>query len=88
MVFARVFLLSLITVAVASPLNLVLHEQIQAPPEGFVQSGPAAASKMLNLRINLASSDMAGLEKALFDVSTPDNALYGQHLTKEEVSIG
>jgi len=33
----------------------------------------------------LASNNLPGLETALFDVSTPGNKLYGQHLTKEEV---
>ncbi|KAF9480338.1 family S53 protease-like protein [Pholiota conissans] len=65
--------------------NLLVHEQRRDIPDGFVKSTPAPATKMLNLRIALTQGDMAGLEKALFDVSTPGSALYGQHLTKEEV---
>ncbi|KIJ52725.1 hypothetical protein M422DRAFT_25806 [Sphaerobolus stellatus SS14] len=86
MVFVRAILFSFISLAVASPLqNLVLHEKMNAIPDGFAHNGPAAASTTLNLRINLASNNMAGLEDALFAVSTPDSAQYGQHLTKEEV---
>ncbi|KIJ26281.1 hypothetical protein M422DRAFT_38294 [Sphaerobolus stellatus SS14] len=86
MVFVRAILFSFISLAVASPLqNLVLHEKMNAIPDGFTHNGPAAASTTLNLRINLASNNMAGLEDALFAVSTPDSAQYGQHLTKEEV---
>lgn len=71
----------------ASPAfrNLVLHEQRQGIPDGFVSKGAAPAEQTLNLRIALVQGDMAGLEKALFDVSTPGSELYGQHLTKEEV---
>lgn len=71
----------------ASPAfrNLVLHEQRQGVPDGFVSKGAAPAEQTLNLRIALVQGDMAGLEKALFDVSTPGSELYGQHLTKEEV---
>ncbi|KIJ35837.1 hypothetical protein M422DRAFT_180170 [Sphaerobolus stellatus SS14] len=86
MVFVSVFL-SFIGVATASRFaqNLVLHEKLDAIPEGFVKNGPAAESTTLNLRINLASTDMAGLEETLFAVSTPHSARYGQHLTKEKV---
>ncbi|KIJ28813.1 hypothetical protein M422DRAFT_189249 [Sphaerobolus stellatus SS14] len=86
MLFVSVFL-SFIGVATASRFaqNLVLHEKMDAIPEGFVQNGPAAESTTLNLRINLASTDITGLQEALFAVSTPHSARYGQHLTKEEV---
>ncbi|KAH9940518.1 family S53 protease-like protein [Epithele typhae] len=40
---------------------------------------------VLTVKVQVAQNDIAGLEKALMDVSTPGNALYGQHLTKEEV---
>ncbi|KAF8576677.1 family S53 protease-like protein [Ramaria rubella] len=78
---------SFVTLVCANPLarNLVLHEQIDGAPEGFVLSGPASDATSLNLRIALVSNDMAGLENALYDVSTPSSALYGQHLSKEEV---
>jgi hypothetical protein len=41
---------------------------------------------MLNLKIALTQSDLSGLEKALYDVSTPSSPNYGKHLSKEEVS--
>lgn len=65
--------------------NLVVHESRQDVPDGFVQTGSPDPTTMLNLRIALVQSDMAGLEEALFAVSTPDSALYGQHLSKDEV---
>ncbi|KAI0661205.1 family S53 protease [Cubamyces menziesii] len=62
-----------------------VHEAREDIPEGFVLSGAAPQDKVLSLRLALVQSDPAGLEKALMDVSTPSSALYGQHLTKEEV---
>jgi tripeptidyl-peptidase I len=87
MAFARLLLLSFATLVSAGPFSqtLVLHEKVNAPPTGFTPDGPAPDSTTLNLRINLASNDMSGLEKALYDVSTPDSPKYGQHLSKEDV---
>lgn len=64
---------------------MVVHEKRQGVPDGFVAASVAPADQILNLRIALVQTDMPGLEKALFEVSTPDSPLYGQHLTKEEV---
>ena len=80
-------LLLLIAGAYASPMfsNLVVHESIPNAPRGFTQMDSAPANQTLNLRIALSNSDMAGLEEVFYAVSTPGNALYGQHLSKEEV---
>ncbi|EJF57638.1 family S53 protease-like protein [Dichomitus squalens LYAD-421 SS1] len=74
-------------VALGKPVarSLQVHETREQVPAAFSLAGPASPDTMLNLRIALVSSDMAGLEKALYDVSTPGSALYGQHLSKEEV---
>lgn len=66
--------------------DLQLHEALDATPVGFVHSGSADPQTMLKLRIALVQNNPAGLEDALYDVSTPSSANYGQHLTKEEVS--
>ncbi|KAJ6577615.1 Pro-kumamolisin, activation domain-containing protein [Mycena capillaripes] len=52
----------------------------------FAKVGPAADSAPVNLRISLPSSDIAGLEKTLLDVSTPFSSNYGNHLTKAKVN--
>ena len=75
-------LASVLTLACAKPTPLDRRESV---PEGFVENGPASAATILDLRIALVSNNMAGLEKALFDVSTPSSSLYGQHLTKAQV---
>ncbi|KAH8108266.1 family S53 protease-like protein [Phellopilus nigrolimitatus] len=71
----------------ANPVSrsLVLHEQRASAPNGFVKIGAAPADQVLNLRLALVNSDMAGLEDSLYAVSTPNSALYGQHLSKDEV---
>lgn len=88
--FAVRFLLvlSLVSIALSSPLfnNLVVHEQREGVPDGFVQNGAAPDDQVLNLRMALVQGDMAGLEQKLFAVSTPGSAQFGQHLSKEEVS--
>ncbi|KIJ26919.1 hypothetical protein M422DRAFT_191590 [Sphaerobolus stellatus SS14] len=80
-------LISLVSVVLASPKyrDFVLHERRDTVPRGFVHNGPASVNQTITLKIALNSNNLAGLEKALLDVSTPSSALYGQHLTKEEV---
>ncbi|KAF8516715.1 family S53 protease-like protein [Hysterangium stoloniferum] len=80
-------LVSIFALAQASPAHpdLVLHERREAVPSGFVKNGPASPDTLLSLRMALVSNNLPGLEEALYAVSTPDSALYGQHLTKEEV---
>lgn len=87
MVATSFLVASLVTVVYANPLarDLVLLEKINTAPDGFIDNGPASGSTDLTLRLALVSSDMEGLEKALYDVSTPSSDLYGQHLSKEEV---
>ena len=64
--------------------QMAVHEQRTAPP-GFARVGKPSTGT-IDLRIALVPQDIDGLEKALFDVSTPGNALYGQHLSLDEVS--
>lgn len=89
MVASTLFLASLVALALGNPLTrraMTVHET-QVLPEGFSARGAAAPETMLNLRIALAQNDPDGLIASLMDVSTPGNALYGQHLTKEEVRV-
>lgn len=83
------FFATFVSTAAASPAfrDYILHEQRSAAPAGFVRKGVAPPEQVLDLRIALVQGDMAGLEKALYDVSTPGSSLYGRHLTKDEVDI-
>lgn len=86
--FKYLYVSVLIAVVSATPVfrELVLHEQrTDGAPEGFVKTGAAPADQTITLRLALANSDVSGLEEKLFAVSNPDSALYGQHLSREEV---
>lgn len=84
--FFTASLLALVYGKPTPPLNPVVHDRRAAAPAGFVHSGAALADNTLTLRINLVQNDMAGLESALNAASFPDSPLYGQWLSKEEVS--
>lgn len=85
--FAYLVFASFVAAVSASPLfsSFVLHEQRIDIPDGFVKVGSAPADQVLNLRLALVNNNMNGLEEKLYAVSTPGSALYGQHLSKEEV---
>ncbi|KAF7376342.1 Subtilisin-like protein [Mycena sanguinolenta] len=76
-----------LTLVSAKPLveTLVVHERRDTVPAGFVNSGAAPASNVLNLRINLAQNNLAGLESALMAAAVPSSPSYGQWLSKEDV---
>ncbi len=65
--------------------NMLVLEQRSDVPVGFTKGLAAPAANILDLRLAIKQNNIAVLEKALFDVSTPGSALYGQHLSKEEV---
>ncbi|KAJ6616312.1 family S53 protease-like protein [Mycena sp. CBHHK59/15] len=65
---------------------MTVHETRDEPARGFVDSGLAPAANNITLRIALKQNNMAGLQAALYAVSDPASALYGQHLTQEEVA--
>ncbi|KAJ7506898.1 family S53 protease [Mycena galericulata] len=85
---ASLFLVSLLSLAAAGPAfqTLIVQESLESAPQGFASLGPADSSSSVNLRIALPSNDIAGLEKALLDVSTPSSSNYGKHLSKAEVN--
>jgi len=85
-----VFLGSLIALASAKThtcSGMIVRSSKSDAPEGFVRHGAAPAEMSIPFRIALLQSDMAGLEKALYDVSTPSSPNYGKHLSKEQVCI-
>ncbi|KAJ6519080.1 family S53 protease [Mycena sanguinolenta] len=86
MVYAFLFLNSLLSLAAASPVSRVLHSSRSSAPSGFASLGAAPADQSLKIRFGLASNNAPGLEKALLDVSTPSSANYGKHLTKDQVN--
>ncbi|KAH8078042.1 family S53 protease-like protein [Cristinia sonorae] len=88
MLTTKLIVLSLLSFAWANPLGrraLKLHESRATAPDGFVKTGAAAPDTKIKLRIALAQSNPQGLTDALMAVSEPDSALYGQHLSQQEV---
>ncbi|KAJ7737890.1 family S53 protease [Mycena maculata] len=89
MIATPLLLTAILAVVSANPLGrrtMVVHEKRNAVPSGFVQSGSVPASKEITLRIALTNTDITGLEKTMYEISDPANALYGQHLTPEQVA--
>ena len=80
---------SLAGLALGTPVrrDLQLHESRKNTPNGFSLVGPAAPDTTLDLRLALVRGNTAGLIDALYEVSTPSSPSYGEHLTKEEVSM-
>lgn len=88
--FSFALLAAFAPIVLASPSpraarSMQLHETRESIPAGFVQSGAAPADQMLELQFGLVQNNPKGLEDALYSVSTPSSAEYGQFLTKEEV---
>lgn len=79
----------LLSFACSKPVarSLTVHETRQSVPVGFIENGPASGSTVLTLRAALVQNNITGLESELYAVSTPSSPRYGQHLTKEEVSL-
>ncbi|KAJ6488738.1 family S53 protease [Mycena sanguinolenta] len=89
MVLGATFFATLVLLAAANPMErraMAVHETRAEPATGFVHSGVAPATTEITLRIAMAQNNIAGLEEALYAVSDPASALYGQHLTAEEVA--
>ncbi|KAI0810809.1 family S53 protease [Irpex lacteus] len=78
---------ALFSLALAKPhaRNLKVHEFLEQAPSGFVKTGAADADTQIKLRIALVQNNPNGLIDALYAVSSPDSATYGEHLSKEEV---
>ncbi|KAI0331225.1 subtilisin-like protein [Cubamyces sp. BRFM 1775] len=72
----------------AAPDRLLVHERRDAIPNGFKYVGKANPDTTLELRIALVQGDPAGLEAALYDVSTPGSKNYRKHLSKAQESDG
>ncbi|KAI0062178.1 family S53 protease [Artomyces pyxidatus] len=77
-------LFSLVHAVPHAARNMVVRDRRDSAPSGFVHVGAAPSDTVLNLRLGLTQSNFAGLEEALYAVSTPGSDLYGQHLSKEE----
>jgi hypothetical protein len=74
------------SVGSAPTAKLVAHEARPSVPRGWAQTGPAPASTTLRMRLALPHKNLAGLERALHEVSDPASAKYGKHLSAAQVN--
>ena len=82
--FAFVAVLVLLhSITVAS--ELVIVESLHGVPSGWVKIRDADPSQQIRLRIALEQPNLPQFEQTLYDVSTPQNPLYGRHLSREEL---
>ena len=86
MVSKILVLSTLFSLALAKPTarDMKVREARESVPSGYVRTGAAPADTELQLRISLVQNNPNGLIDALYDVSTPGSASYGEHLSKEE----
>lgn len=83
-----VFLASLLVFVSAGPTvrsGMIVRASKPSIPDGFVAQSAAPPDQNIPLCIALVQNNITGLEKALYDVSTPSSANYDNHLSKEEV---
>ncbi|THU85269.1 subtilisin-like protein [Dendrothele bispora CBS 962.96] len=66
--------------------TMVVMEKRDKIPGNFIKTGIAHNDTLLQLKIGLKPNDRSGLEKALFDASTPGGAQYGKYLNTETVN--
>ncbi|KAF2726224.1 subtilisin-like protein [Polychaeton citri CBS 116435] len=66
-----------------SSLNLM--EQLTDVPRDWHRVGRPLPSTRINLRIAMTSPNEALFEQTLYDISSPENPRYGQHLKREEL---
>ncbi|CAK5276340.1 unnamed protein product, partial [Mycena citricolor] len=65
-------------------LEVEEFKTVHMAPQGSVVSSVAPGETNLELRLNLAQNDIAGLESHLLAAATPGSANYGQCLSAEE----
>ncbi|KAI0455004.1 subtilisin-like protein [Xylaria acuta] len=63
----------------------VLVESLPQVPAGWTKLREAGGDQLIKLRIALEQPNLDQFEKTLYDISSPQHALYGQHLSREEV---
>ncbi|KAI1497096.1 peptidase-like protein [Biscogniauxia marginata] len=63
----------------------VVIESLPKVPMGWKRLRDAEPSQVIKLRIALEQPNTAQFEQTLTDISTPQHALYGRHLSREEL---
>ncbi|KAI9851252.1 MAG: vesicle formation at the endoplasmic reticulum [Thelocarpon superellum] len=75
----------LVAVQAAPAVPIEIFEQLRAVPDGWSRVGDAQPQQQMKFRIAVKSPRQAEFEQTLLDVSTPEHAKYGQHLSQSEL---
>ncbi|KAM3437147.1 hypothetical protein NHJ13734_004794 [Beauveria thailandica] len=77
----------LAALAAASPANLemTLKQSLPTIPQGWQVHSDAPADHKINMHIGLKEQNMDQLQKRLLEMSHPEHADYGKHMSKAEV---
>ncbi|KAH9900178.1 subtilisin-like protein [Xylariomycetidae sp. FL2044] len=63
----------------------VIVDSVPKVPMGWRKLRNADPARVIKLRIALEQPNLQQFEKTLYDISTPQHALYGRHLTRDQV---
>lgn len=63
----------------------VVVESLPKVPMGWRKVKNADPNQVVKLRIALEQPNLGQFEQTLYDISTPQHRLYGQHLSRDEV---
>lgn len=63
----------------------VVVESLPTVPTGWRKLRNADSNQVVKLRIALEQPNLAEFERTLYDISTPQHALYGRHLSRDQV---
>lgn len=84
LVFAAV---NRVNAAVAPTLatDFAVVESLSQVPQGWEQGASVPAARRLRFRIALKQENAFAFEQHVIDISTPDHAKYGQHMSHDEL---
>lgn len=73
--------------AAASPLqqDMVVKHALPAVPSGYEVKSAAPANLKINMQIGLKEQNLEKLQERLLEMSNPDHADYGKHMSRDEV---
>ena len=71
--------------SLALPTFAIVHERLAAVPTGWTQVGTPSENGLIVLQIALVQQNLELLDTRLLAISTPGNALYGQHMDRDDV---
>lgn len=78
-------LVGLISTAIGVSARVQIIEQLRHTPQGWAQLTTPHPQQLLRLHVALRPQNTDTFEQTLLNISSPDNVLYGQHMSRDEV---